>query len=86
MADVAGNPRFNPQREHDVPGGRRVDGRAERLSERERANQHDVRGRRRVDGKPERGERSGDRESKRREDFHLPALIVSNLSLFFRNC
>jgi len=43
-----------PQREHDVRGRRRVDGRAERLSELERANQHDVRGRRRVDGKPER--------------------------------
>ena len=37
-----------------MPGGRWVDRKPERVSEREQANQHDVRGRRRVDGKPER--------------------------------
>src|SRR6266480_2718788 len=51
---------------------------SDKASHREAATRrkHDVRGRRRVDGKPERGERSGDRESKRREDFHLSALIA----------
>jgi hypothetical protein len=40
---VAGNPRFNPQREHDVRGRRRVDGKPERVSDREIANQSAVR-------------------------------------------